>query len=106
MIPSLRTGCALDPELEKASLIKLERGQAEPQKADLQVWLMALEIQRRQALLAAGTLTPFETLPARRLLWRRRPPGGLFSESAWLFRRFLRLDHPDNLLKQVVRYGL
>jgi hypothetical protein len=52
--------CAQDPELEKANLIKLEREQAEAQKIGLQVQLLALEVQRRQALLAAGTLTPFE----------------------------------------------
>jgi thermitase len=61
--PELAHCCALDPELEQATIIKLERDQAEAQKAGLQVQLMALEIQRRQALLAAGTLTPFEVAP-------------------------------------------
>ncbi len=58
--PELTHCCALDPELEKASLIKLEREQAEAQRIGLQIQLMALEVQRRQALLAAGTLTPFD----------------------------------------------
>lgn len=62
--PELARCCALDPELEQASLIKLEREQAEAQKIGLQVQLMALEVQRRQALLAAGTLTQFELPPA------------------------------------------
>ena len=62
--PELTHCCTLDPELEKASLIKLEREQAEAQRIGLQIQLMALEVQRRQALLAAGTLTPFETAPA------------------------------------------
>jgi thermitase len=54
--PELAHCCALDPELEEAELIKLSREQ-------LQVQLMALEVQRRQALLAAGTLAPFEPAP-------------------------------------------
>jgi hypothetical protein len=58
--PELAHCCALDPELEQAALIKREREQAEAQKIGLEVQLMALELQRRQALLAAGTLTPFE----------------------------------------------
>jgi hypothetical protein len=62
--PELAHCCALDPELEKASLIRLEREQAEAQRTGLQVQLMALEVQRRQALLAAGTLTPFDPVPA------------------------------------------
>ena len=61
--PELAHCCALDPELEEAAKIKLEREQAETQKIGLQIQLMALEVQRRQALLAAGTLTPFETPP-------------------------------------------
>lgn len=61
--PELAHCCALDPELEQAARIKLEREQAEAQKIGLQVQLMALEVQRRQALLAAGTLTPFEPAP-------------------------------------------
>ena len=61
--PELAHCCALDPELDQAELIKLEREQAEAQKIGLQVQLMALEVQRRQALLAAGTLTPFEPAP-------------------------------------------
>ena len=62
--PELAHCCALDPELEQAARIKLEREQAEAQKIGLQVQLMALEVQRRQALIAAGTLTPFEPAPA------------------------------------------
>lgn len=54
--PELAHCCALDPELEEAELLKLAREQ-------LQVQLMALEVQRRQALLAAGTLAPFEPAP-------------------------------------------
>jgi len=61
--PELAHCCALDPELDQANRIKLERAQAEAQKVGLEVQLMALEVQRRQALLAAGTLTPFETPP-------------------------------------------
>jgi hypothetical protein len=44
-------------------MIKLEREQAEAQKIGLEIQLMALEVQRRQALLAAGTLAPFEVAP-------------------------------------------
>jgi hypothetical protein len=62
--PELAHCCAQDPELEEAALIKREREQAEAQKIGLQVQLMALEVQRRQALLAAGTLAPFEPLPS------------------------------------------
>jgi hypothetical protein len=58
--PELAHCCALDPGLEQAALIKLEREQAEAQRIGLEVQLMALEVQRRQALLAAGTLTPFQ----------------------------------------------
>jgi hypothetical protein len=58
--PELAHCCALDPELDQAALIKLEREQAEAQRIGLQVQLMALEVQRRQALLAAGTLDPFD----------------------------------------------
>jgi thermitase len=61
--PELAHCCSLDPELEQASLIKLEREQAEAQKIGLELQLMALEVQRRQALLAAGTLAPFEPAP-------------------------------------------
>jgi hypothetical protein len=57
--PELAHCCALDPELDQANRIKLEREQAEAQKVGLELQLMALEVQRRQALLAAGTLTPF-----------------------------------------------
>jgi hypothetical protein len=46
--------------LDQAALIKLEREQAEAQRIGLQVQLMSLEVQRRQALLAAGTLEPFD----------------------------------------------
>lgn len=66
--PELAHCCALDPELDQAELIKLEREQAEAQKIGLQVQLMALEIQRRQALLAAGTLTPFEPAPTETIV--------------------------------------
>jgi hypothetical protein len=67
--PELAHCCAQDPDLDQAEMIKLERAQAEAQKIGLEIQLMALEIQRRQALLAAGTLTPFEaphaeTIPA------------------------------------------
>jgi hypothetical protein len=62
--PELAHCCAQDPELDQATMIKLEREQAEAQRVGLQVQLMALEVQRRQALLAAGTLAAFETTPA------------------------------------------
>ncbi len=61
--PELAHCFAQDPELDKAGMIKLERAQAEAQKVGLEIQLMALEVQRRQSLLAAGTLTPFETPP-------------------------------------------
>ena len=61
--PELAHCCAQDPELELADRIRLEREQAEAQRIGLQVQLMALEVQRRKALLAAGTLTPFEPDP-------------------------------------------
>jgi thermitase len=61
--PELAHCCALDPELDQAALIKLEREQAEAQRIGLQVQLMSLEVQRRQALLAAGTLDPFDPEP-------------------------------------------
>jgi hypothetical protein len=61
--PELAHCCVQDPELEQEGLIKLEREQAEAQKIGLQVQLMALEVQRRQALLAAGTLAPFQPEP-------------------------------------------
>jgi hypothetical protein len=57
------SGAAQDPELEQEGRIKLEREQAEAQKLGLELQLMALEVQRRQALLAAGTLAPFEPQP-------------------------------------------
>jgi hypothetical protein len=60
--PELAHCCAQDPELEQEVRIKLERDQAEAQRIGLEIQLMALEVQRRQALLAAGTLAPF--LPA------------------------------------------
>ena len=59
--PGLVHCCAQDPVLDQAKMIKLERAQAEAQKIRLEIPLMALEVQRRQALLAAGTLTLFET---------------------------------------------
>jgi hypothetical protein len=61
--PELAHCCAQDPALEQATLIKLELEQAQAQRAGLEVQLMALEVQRRQALLAAGTLDPFEPAP-------------------------------------------
>lgn len=61
--PELAHCCAQDPELEQAAMVKLERAQAEAQKIGLEIQLMALEVQRRQALLAAGTLAPFEITP-------------------------------------------
>ena len=61
--PELANCCALDPELEEAALIKLEREQAEAQKIGLEAQLLALEVQRRQMLLAAGNLAPFEPAP-------------------------------------------
>lgn len=58
-LPELAHCCAQDPALEAAGLIALEREKAEAQKLALEAQMMALEVQRRQALLAAGTLDPF-----------------------------------------------
>ena len=66
--PELAHCCAQDPALDQAEMIKLERAQAEAQKLGLEIQLMALEVQRRQALLAAGTLTAFETPPAKTIV--------------------------------------
>jgi len=66
--PELAHCCALDPALERAALVKVEREQAEAQKIGLEIQLMALEVQRRQALLAAGTLTPFTPAPAETIV--------------------------------------
>jgi hypothetical protein len=66
--PELAHCCAQDPALDQAETIKLERAQAEAQKIGLEIQLLALEIQRRQALLAAGTLTPFEVAPAETIV--------------------------------------
>jgi hypothetical protein len=66
--PELAHCCAQDPTLEQAERIKLERAQAEAQKIGLEIQLMALEVQRRQTLLAAGTLTPFETPPTETIV--------------------------------------
>jgi hypothetical protein len=66
--PELAHCCALDPELDQADLIKLEREQAEAQKIGLHLQLMTLEVQRRKALLAAGTLTPFEPAPTETIV--------------------------------------
>jgi thermitase len=66
--PELAHCCAQDPALEQAEMIKLERAQAEAQRLGLEIQLMALEVQRRQALLAAGTLTAFETPPAKTIV--------------------------------------
>lgn len=66
--PELAHCCAQDPELDQAERIKLERAQAEAQRIGLEVQLMALEVQRRQALLAAGTLTPFVVLPTENIV--------------------------------------
>ena len=62
--PELAHCCVQDPELELAGRIRLEREQAEAQRIGLEVQLMTLEVQRRQALLGAGTLTPFLAAPA------------------------------------------
>lgn len=62
--PELAHCCSLDPEIEQASRIKLEREQAEAQRIGLQVQRMALEVQWRQVLLTASTLDAFEALPA------------------------------------------
>jgi hypothetical protein len=66
--PELAHCCAQDPALDQAEMIKLERAQAEAQKLGLEVQLLALEVQRRQALLAAGTLTAFETPPGKTIV--------------------------------------
>ena len=61
--PELAHCCAQDPELEQEVRIKLAREQAEAQRIGLEIQLMALEVQRRQALLTAGTLAPFVPAP-------------------------------------------
>ena len=66
--PELAHCCAQDPALEQGVMIRLQREQAEAQKAGLELQLMALEVQRRQALLAAGTLTAFETAPTETIV--------------------------------------
>jgi hypothetical protein len=66
--PELSHCCAQDPALEQQVMIRLEREQAEAQKLGLEIQLMALEVQRRQALLAAGTLTPFEPQPTETIV--------------------------------------
>jgi thermitase len=66
--PELAHCCAQDPALDQAEMIKLERAQAEAQKLGLEVQLLAMEVQRRQALLAAGTLTAFETPPGKTIV--------------------------------------
>lgn len=66
--PELAHCCAQDPALDQAEMIKLERAQAEAQKIGLEIQLMALEVQRRQALLAAGTLTAFEASPTETII--------------------------------------
>jgi hypothetical protein len=66
--PELAHCCSQDPELDQAERIKLERAQAEAQKIGLEIQLMSLEVQRRQALLAAGTLTPFEPPPSETIV--------------------------------------
>jgi hypothetical protein len=66
--PELAHCCAQDPALDQAERIKLERAQAEAQKIGLEIQLMSLEVQRRQALLAAGTLTPFVALPSETIV--------------------------------------
>jgi hypothetical protein len=62
--PELSHCCSQDPELEQATRIRLEREQAEAQRIGLEVQLMALEVQRRQALLAQGVLDAFEAVPS------------------------------------------
>jgi hypothetical protein len=66
--PELAHCCAQDPALEKEILIRLELEQAEAQRVGLEIQLMALEVQRRQALLAAGTLAPFEPAPTETIV--------------------------------------
>jgi hypothetical protein len=66
--PELAHCCAQDPALDQAEMIKLERAQAEAQKIGLEIQLMALEVQRRQALLSAGTLTPFAAPPTQTIV--------------------------------------
>lgn len=61
--PELCHCSSAEPMLEEAEMIKLERAEAETRKLRLEVELMELEVQRRQALLAAGTLDPFEPVP-------------------------------------------
>ena len=66
--PELAHCCAQDPALEQEVMIRLEREQAEAQELGLHNQLLALEVQRRQALLAAGTLTPCEPAPTETIV--------------------------------------
>jgi hypothetical protein len=49
---------------DDADLRPREREQAQAQKVGMEVHLLALEVKRRQALFAAGTLAPFQPAPA------------------------------------------
>jgi hypothetical protein len=65
--PELSHCCTCDPEREETIRIQLERQRAEAAKVAMEARLMEQEVRRREMLLAAGTLTPFDPAPA--------PPG-------------------------------
>jgi hypothetical protein len=58
--PELAHCCTCDPEREESIRIKLERERAEAIKTAVEARLLEQEVQRRELLLAAGTLDPFE----------------------------------------------
>jgi thermitase len=55
--------CSCDPEREAELLIALEKAKNESRKLCLEAEVLALEVQRRKALLASGNLAPFDPAP-------------------------------------------
>lgn len=62
--PELSHCCTCDPEREEQLRIGLERARAEAARIAMEARLMEQEVKRRELLLAAGTLTPFNPPPA------------------------------------------
>ena len=58
--PELAHCCSCEPQREAAMSLKLEKEKAEALKACLEAQILQAELDRRQALLAKGDLTPFE----------------------------------------------
>lgn len=58
--PELAHCCSCEPQREAALSLKLEKEKAEALKACLEAQLLQAELDRRQALLQKGDLTPFE----------------------------------------------